>query len=86
MRSLIKNLQTKDTWAKKIRIEIKKSFRRQRKAWALDQESLVKHSKLLYVPRNAIVREKLIRKNYDNPLAKHFGIKKILDLLQRKYF
>ena len=39
---------------------------------------------LPYIPE--VIRMKLISRHYDNPLAGHFGIKKIRELVAQKYY
>ncbi len=47
---------------------------------------LVKHNERLYVLDNAVIKEKLINKNHNDFLIKHFKINKTLKLLKRKYY
>ena len=89
MKSLIKELQAKDQWMKKIYIRKFTSSRRLRKQfqkWIINDEDLVKYNKCLYIFDDAIVKEELIKKYYDDSLSEHFKIQKTLSLIQRKYF
>lgn len=47
-------------------------------------EGILQHQNLLYVPE--IIPSKLISYYYDNLLVEDFGIKKIRELVARKYF
>ena len=88
MKSLIKELQANDTWAQEFcgKESALPKRRRRSKAWSVDSEGLVRNNGRLYVPGDAAVREELISKNHDDPLAGHFGPEKTSDLLQRKYY
>lgn len=49
-----------------------------------DVEGLPYHQNLLYVPK--IGCSKIISRQHDDPLVGHFGIKKMRNLVARKYF
>ena len=53
---------------------------------ALLNKSLVKYNERLYVLENATIKKKLISKNHDDSLTRHFEIKKTLKLIQKKYY
>ena len=75
MKSLIKKLQTRNQWMKKIHIRESAPSRRLRKRfqkWIINDENFVKHNECLYVLDDTAVREKLIRKHYNNSLSEHF--------------
>ena len=89
MKLLIKRLQTRKQWMKKIHVKKFASSRHLRKRfqkWIIRNESLIKRNKYFYVFDDAIVREKLIKKHHDDSLSEHFKAQKILNLIQRKYF
>ena len=89
MKFLIKKLQTRNQWMKKVHVKEFASSRRLRKRfqkWIIDDEDFVKRNECLYIFDDAGVREKLIRKHHDDSLSKHFEAQKILNLIQRKYF
>ena len=52
----------------------------------ITDENLVKRNECLYVFENAIVKEKLIKKYYNDLLSKYFEAQKTLNLIQRKDF
>ena len=89
MKFLIKKLQARDQWMKKIHVKKSASSRRLRKRfqkWIIDDEDLVRRNECFYVLDDAVVRKELIRKHHDNSLSEHFGAQKILNLIQKKYF
>ena len=74
---------------KKIHVKEFTSSRRLRKRfqkWTINDENLVKRNECLYVFDNAVVKEKLIKKHYDDSLSEHFETQKTLNLIQKKYF
>ena len=89
MKFLIKELQARDQWMKKIHVRESAPSRRLRKRfqkWIINDENLVKRNECLYVLDDAVVKEKLIKKHHDDSLSEHFETQKILNLIQRKYF
>ena len=55
-------------------------------AWTWDSQRLLKYNDKLYVPEEASVREELLRRHHDDPLARHFGVDKTSELMSRKYY
>ena len=53
--------------------------------WAI-LNGILRYKGRIYVPSSALVRAKILLKNYDDPHAGHFGAHKTLKLFQRKYF
>ncbi len=47
---------------------------------------MLKYNKKLYVSKNAIIREDLLKQHYNNVLTKHFDVKKTRKLFNRKYY
>ena len=47
---------------------------------------MIKYNKSLYVSENLSVREKLLKRHYNNSLVKHFDADKISELLNYKYY
>ena len=88
MKSLIKELQATDKTVMKFVEKSNEPPRRRRNKshWRLDSEDLLRFKDRLYVPGDAAVREELISKNHDDPLAGHFGVDKTVDLIQRKFY
>ena len=88
MKSLVQELQANDTWTKELlaKESALPHRRRHSKAWSVDSEGLVRHNGRLYVPGDEAVREELISRHHDDPLAGHFGSDKTSDLLLRKYY
>ena len=88
MKSLIKELQASDKTVKEFVEKSKESPRRRRNKsyWEMDPEGLLRFKDRLYVPGDAAVREELISKHHDDPLAGHFGADKTMDLIQRKFY
>ena len=54
-----------------------------KKVWKEINRVLYRKS-LLYLPK--IIRTKKISRHHDNPLASHFGVKKVRKLVIRKYY
>ena len=87
MKTLIKELQAHDIWVRSFLVGAPSERRQTRsQAWALDSEGLLRHNDRLYVPGDSAVREELISKCHDDPLAGHFGAAKTHELLTRKYY
>lgn len=88
MKTLIRELQAHDDWVESFRVSENASTGRRRtrsQAWALDSEGLLRHSSRLYIPGDEALREELISRCHDDPLAGHFGAAKTHELLARKY-
>jgi hypothetical protein len=49
-------------------------------------EGLLYHWTALYVPGAGGARTEVLRRHHDDPLARHFGSKRTLDLVARKYY
>ena len=77
MKMRLSELQDDDKEAKTLRSE------RLPEGWE-DIEQVLHFQGFLYIPK--VIRSELIGKHYNDPLAGHFGIKKIQELLARKYF
>ena len=76
MRLRLQKLQAKNEQARKTRAEYSKGWD--------DIDGMLHHQDLPYVPK--IIRIELISRHHNNPLADHFGIKKIRELIARKYY
>ena len=55
-------------------------------AWTWNSQGLLRYNGKLYVPEEASVREELLKRHHDDPLAGHFGVDKTLELMGRKYY
>lgn len=73
----LQELQEEDPQAQKIRAgELKEGWE--------DSGGVLHRHGLPYVPE--MIRTELISRNYENPLAEHFGIEKTRELNARKYY
>ncbi len=52
----------------------------------MNSQEMIEYNELLYVSENLSVREKLLKRHYDNLLARHFDADKISKLLNCKYY
>ena len=76
MRLRLHKLQAKDEQARKTRAEYSEGWD--------NIDGILHHQGLPYV--SEIIRTELISRYHDNPLASHFGIEKIHELIARKYY
>ena len=83
MKFLIKKFQTIDKIVMKFVEKSKKSSRRRRNKshWKLNFENFLKFKNRLYVFKDAIIKKKLISKNHDDFLIKHFDVDKTVNLI-----
>ena len=56
------------------------------KAWCFDANGLLRYGIALYVPEELTLREELVKRHHDDPLAGHFGVDKTLELIARKFY
>ena len=77
MRLRLVELQVEDGQARKIRVE------KLGGNWE-NSDRILYHQGLLYVPE--IIRTKLISQHHNDLLAGHFGIKKMRELVARRYY
>lgn len=54
--------------------------------WSIDGEGLLRYEAKAYVPRDAAVRAEIMKICHDDPLAGHFGQRKTIALVRRKYY
>ena len=88
MKQVIRELQALDDWAVKFRVINSATSGRRRNAyagWSLGEDDLLRYKGLIYVPNDIALRQELISRCHDDPLAGHFGVAKTLELLRRKY-
>ena len=79
MRLRLHELQAEDEQARKLRADQQLG----QQGWD-DIDGVLHHQGLPYVPE--IIRTELISRHHDDPLASHFGIKKIHELVAQKYY
>ena len=88
LKSLIQELQSKDSWVNRFKDNDGAQTGRLRfpnKDWSLGEDNLLRYKGRIYVPEDPALRQEIIAKCHDDPLAGHFGAEKTLELLQRKY-
>ena len=85
---VVKSLQDIDTFTIERRKALTESTRKQDGAgkWSLDSRGLLNYKQALYVPADKAIREELLAKHHDDPLAGHYGIERTTELLRRKYY
>jgi transposase InsO family protein len=54
--------------------------------WILDQEGLLRFKGAVYVPNEKSIQSELIHIHHDGVTAGHFGVRRTLEVIQRKYF
>ncbi len=54
--------------------------------WSIDEKNLLRYKGAVYVPNEASIRAELLQTHYDDPYAGHFGLRKTLELIRRKYY
>ena len=84
---LIKALQQEDALVQQWKAgEAKGTRKKDAGAWTMDSQNLLNYNGKLYVPNEASVRQELLKRHHDDPLAGHFGVAKTTELMSRKYF
>ena len=78
MRLRLQELLKEDKQAQKLRAK-----QLVKDVWE-DIDGVLYHQGLLYVPK--IIRIELIGRHHNNPLASHFGMRKIYKLIAQKYY
>ena len=54
--------------------------------WRFDEQGLLRCNQRVYVPNQAAVIQELLKRYYNDPLAGHFEVNKIMELLNRKFY
>ena len=54
--------------------------------WVRGEDGVMRHKGRIYLPLNGGMRARTVRAHHDDPLAGHFGVKRTLELIQRKYY
>jgi Integrase zinc binding domain len=52
----------------------------------LDDRGLLRHKGSVYVPEDPAIRQEVIKANYDDPYAGHFGAARTIELVRQKYY
>ena len=84
MKYFIKKFQNKDSFVQQFKlknVEFIDSRRERANDWTINFEDLFKYENKLYVFENSVIKEKLICRNHDDLLIKHFNATKTLKLL-----
>lgn len=56
------------------------------RGWSLDRNNILRYFHAIYVPREAALKAEILKRCHDDPLAGHFGYKKTIDFVQRKFY
>ncbi len=83
---LILELQKGDALAVDVSRRLKDEVSAGDAMWSVDNQGLVRHRGRAYVPLDGSVRAEIMKICHDDPLAGHFGQRKTLTLIQRKYW
>ena len=54
--------------------------------WSIDARGLLRQDGKIYVPDDAAMRQELLRIHHDDPLAGHFGTRRTMELVRRKFY
>jgi Integrase zinc binding domain len=54
--------------------------------WSLTEDGLLRFKGYVYVQKDAAIRAEIIRTHHDDPQGVHFGEKRTIDTIQRKYY
>ena len=83
MKCFIKKFQNKDSFVQQFKsrnVKFANNHRERANDWTINLENLIKHENKLYVLEDSIIKKKLICRNHDDSLIKHFDAKKTLKL------
>jgi hypothetical protein len=88
MTELVKRIQQRDAFAKEKLQQLRHSpdINTERSPWVIGENSLLRYRGCAYIPRDMAVRNEIMRTNHDDPQSGHFGRKRTLDVIRRKYF
>lgn len=85
--SLVLGLQAGDDLAGNIVEGMKNGdVKKQKAGWSRDSAGLLRYHGAVYIPPSQAVRMEILRICHDDLLAGHFGVKKTLELVHRKYY
>lgn len=84
---LVLKLQETDPQTQKIKERLQSSRRNtaDSSAWSLGDLRELRYNNKLFVPAEEAVKQELMRRHHDDPMAGHFGPERTLELLQRKF-
>ncbi len=84
---LIKILQQEDEFAVRLKADEMTSIQKSDvEAWTLNSQEIIKYNESMYVSEDLSIRKKLLKRHYDDLLAKYFNADKISKLLNCKYY
>lgn len=86
----LRQLQQRDAFAQQRTADSKgaESTRSGRRAhvWRLDQKEVLRYNGRIYVPEEPAIRQEIMFQNHDTRMAGHFGARRTLDLISRRYY
>jgi len=82
---MIYQLQSEDELVKKKRASWDKNPSTDH-AWSFDEDGILRHNSVLYIPESPALRQGILQRCHDDPLAGHFGVERTRELISRKYF
>jgi hypothetical protein len=88
MRELILELQNTDPTTRKIKERVVNPRRCtvEDKHWTFGPDQELLYQGKLFVPAEESVKQALLERYHDDPMAGHFGADRTFELLQRKYY
>ena len=87
MADFLRTAQCGDACAQGIRDELlSKGMEAEHSPWSLTEDRLLRFKGCVYVPKDAAIRAEVMRTHHDDPQGGHFGEKRTLDTIQRKYY
>jgi transposase InsO family protein len=81
---LLCRAQATDEHAKSMRLDVESN--RAHKDWTVNRQDLLLYQKRVYVPEEQAIRQELLKRCHNDPLAGHFGADRTHDLLKRRYY
>jgi hypothetical protein len=83
-------LQQRDAFAQEriATLETSASAQRRGKAqvWRLDEKKVLRYNGRLYVPEEPAIRQEILFQHHDTYMAGHFGVRRIIELIERTYY
>ena len=94
--SLIRGVQARDAFVQDIRRQSAEKTlgtgapavrrRKDSGAYTFDKDGLLRRDGKVYVPRSAPVRQEILYRNHDDPVAGHYSRTRTAEVIARKYF